>query len=154
MDVNMKTDLPKSTVVLGDRFTFSPIPTFEPNIPPEPTTTPNIPDPIPTMDPNSTPKPMETTETKVLDLTGRTCLTGEPDYGALILRALAANGVSTPRELWLCAVDPFSENEDTNGLRALVLAQYTFEGATGPELFLYEDVRIRWMTRGYDPVCV
>ena len=154
VDVNMKTDLPKSTVVLGDRFTFSPIPTFEPNIPPEPTTTPDIPDPIPTMDPNSTPKPMETTETKVLDLTGRTCLTGEPDYGALILRALAANGVSTPRELWLCAVDPFSENEDTNGLRALVLAQYTFEGATGPELFLYEDGRIRWMTRGYEPESV
>ena len=151
VDVNMKTDLPKSTVVLGDRFTFSPIPTFEPNIPPEPTTTPDIPDPIPTMDPNSTPKPMETTETKVLDLTGRTCLTGEPDYGALILRALAANGVSTPRELWLCAVDPFSENEDTNGLRVLVLAQYTFEGATGPELFLYEDGRIRWMTQGYEP---
>ena len=151
VDVNMKTDLPKSTVVLGDRFTFSPIPTFEPNIPPEPTTTPNIPDPIPTMDPNSTPKPMETTETKVLDLTGRTCLTGEPDYGALILRALAANGVSTPRELWLCAVDPFSENEDTNGLRALVLAQYTFEGATGPELFLYEDGRIYGMTQGYEP---
>ena len=154
VDINMKTDLPKSTVVLGDRFTSSPIPTFEPNIPPEPTTTPNIPDPIPTMDPNSTPKPMETTETKVLDLTGRTCLTGEPDYGALILRALAANGVSTPRELWLCAVDPFSENEDTNGLRALVLAQYTFEGATGPELFLYEDGRIRWMTRGYEPESV
>ena len=154
VDVNMKTDLPKSTVVLGDRFTFSPIPTFEPNIPPEPTTTPDIPDPIPTMDPNSTPKPLETTETKVLDLTGRTCLTGEPDYGALILRALAANGVSTPRELWLCAVDPFSENEDTNGLRALVLAQYTFEGATGPELFLYEDGRIRWMTRGYEPESV
>ena len=154
VDVNMKTDLPKSTVVLGDRFTFSPIPTFEPNIPPEPTTTPDIPDPIPTMDPNSTPKPMEITETKVLDLTGRTCLTGEPDYEALILRALAANGVSTPRELWLCAVDPFSENEDTNGLRALVLAQYTFEGATGPELFLYEDGRIRWMTRGYEPESV
>ena len=154
VDVNMKTDLPKSTVVLGDRFTFSPIPTFEPNIPPEPTTTQDIPDPIPTMDPNSTPKPLETTETKVLDLTGRTCLTGEPDYGALILRALAANGVSTPRELWLCAVDPFSENEDTNGLRALVLAQYTFEGATGPELFLYEDGRIRWMTRGYEPESV
>ena len=151
VDVNMKTDLPKSTVVLGDRFTFSPIPTFEPNIPPEPTTTPDIPDPIPTMDPNSTPKPMETTETKVLDLTGRTCLTGEPDYGALILRALAANGVSTPRELWLCAVDPFSENEDTNGLRVLVLAQYTFEGATGPELFFYEDERILWMTQGYEP---
>ena len=106
------------------------------------------------MDPNSTPKPMEITETKVLDLTGRTCLTGEPDYGALILRALAANGVSTPRELWLCAVDPFSENEDTNGRRALVLAQYTFEGATGPELFLYEDGRIRWMTRGYEPESV
>ena len=151
VDVNMKTDLPKSTVVLGDRFTFSPIPTFEPNIPPEPTTTPDIPDPIPTMDPNSTPKPMETTETKVLDLTGRTCLTGEPDYGALILRALAANGVSTPRELWLCAVDPFSENEDTNGLRALVLAQYVFEGASGPELFFYEDGRILWMTQGYEP---
>lgn len=151
VDVNMKTDLPKSTVVLGDRFTFSPIPTFEPNIPPEPTTTPDIPDPIPTMDPNSTPKPLETTETKVLDLTGRTCLTGEPDYGALILRALSANGVSTPRELWLCAVDPFSENEDTNGQQALVLAQYTFEGAAGPELFLYEDGRIYGMTQGYEP---
>ena len=87
----------------------------------------------------------------MVDLTGRTCLTGEPDYGALILRALAANGVSTPRELWLCAVDPFSENEDTNGQRALVLAQYVFEGASGPELFYYEDGRILWMTEGYEP---
>ena len=103
----------------------------------------------------NTPLPAVTlAQTKIVDLTGRTCLTGEPDYGALILRALAANGVSTPRELWLCAVDPFSENEDTNGLRALVLAQYTFEGATGPELFLYEDGRIRWMTRGYEPESV
>ena len=90
-------------------------------------------------------------QTKIVDLTGRTCLTGEPDYGALILRALSANGVSTPRELWLCAVDPFSENEDTNGQQALVLAQYTFEGAAGPELFLYEDGRIYGMTQGYEP---
>ena len=35
-----------------------------------------------------------------------------------------------------------------------MLAQYTFEGATGPELFLYEDGRIRWMTRGYEPESV
>ena len=90
-------------------------------------------------------------QTKIVDLTGRTCLTGEPDYGAAVLRALAANGVNTPRELWLCAVDPFSENEDTNGQRALVLAQYVFEGASGPELFFYEDGRILWMTQGYEP---
>ena len=101
-------------------------------------------DPTPTAAPG-------TSDTRVLDLTGRTCLTGEPDYGALILRALAANGMNTPRELWLCAVDPFSENEDTNGQRALVLAQYVFEGAAGPELFYYEDGRILWMTEGYEP---
>ncbi len=145
VDVNMKTDLPKSTVVLGDRFTFSPIPTFEPNIPPEPTTTPDIPDPVPTLDPDRTPVP------KIVDLTGQTCLTGEPDYGTLILRALENSGVRTPRELWLCAVDPFSENEDTVHRRALILAQYVFEGAAGPELFYYEDGRILWMTEGYEP---
>ena len=90
-------------------------------------------------------------QTKIVDLTGRTCLTGEPDYGELVLRALATSGVKTPRELWLCAVDPFSENEDTVHRRALILAQYAFEGAAGPELFYYEDGRILWMTEGYEP---
>ena len=89
-------------------------------------------------------------ETKVLDLTGRTCLTGEPDYAAAILRALETSGVKTPRELWLCAVDPFSENEATFHRRALLLAQYVFEGASGPALFYYEDGRVLWMTDGYD----
>ena len=90
-------------------------------------------------------------QTKVLDLTGRTCLTGEPDYGAAVLRALAVSGVKTPRELWLCAVDPFSDNEGTTHRRALILAQYVFEGASGPELFYWEDGRIVWMTEGYEP---
>lgn len=90
-------------------------------------------------------------QTKIVDLTGRTCLTGEPDYGAAVLRALAVSGVKTPRELWLCAVDPFSDNEGTTHRRALILAQYVFEGASGPELFYWEDGRIVWMTEGYEP---
>ena len=90
-------------------------------------------------------------QTKIVDLTGRTCLTGEPDYGALILRALENSGVRMPRELWLCAVDPFSDNEGTTHRRALILAQYVFEGASGPELFYWEDGRIVWMTQGYEP---
>ena len=100
VDVNMETELPKAMVALGDRFTFSPVPTFEPSIPPEPATTPEAPDPVPTLDPDRAPVP------KVVDLTGMTCQMGEPDYGALILRALETSGVQTPRELWLCAVDP------------------------------------------------
>lgn len=130
VDVNMKTELPQVTVALGDRFTA---------------------DPVPTLDPSVTPLPMSDAETKVVDLTGRTCLTGEPDYGTLILRALQVSGVQTPRELWLCAVDPFSENEGSTHSRALILAQYSFEGASGPELFYYEDGRILWMTEGYEP---
>ena len=154
VDVNMETELPKAMVALGDRFTFSSVPTLEPNFTPLPVTTPETADPVPTLAPNPTPIPTGPIETRILDLTGRTCLTGDPDYGALILRALAANGVNTPRELWLCAVDLFSENEDTDGQRALILAQYVFEGAAGPELFLYEDGRIRWMTQGYEPESV
>ena len=130
VDVNMKKDLPQATVALGDRFTA---------------------DPVPTVDPSVTPLPVSDSETKVVDLTGRTCLTGEPDYGALILRALKVSGVKPPRELWLCAVDPFSENEGSTHSRALILAQYSFEGASGPELFYYEDGRILWMTEGYEP---
>ena len=130
VDVNMRTDLPQVKIALGDPFTE---------------------DPVPTMDPNVTPLPAAAANTKVVDLTGRTCLTGEPDYGALILRALQVSGVQTPKELWLCAVDPFSENEETVHSRALILAQYTFEGAAGPELFYYEDGRILWMTQGYEP---
>ena len=100
----------------------------------------------------STPLPAVVEDkTKIVDLTGRTCLTGEPDYGELVLRALAVSGVQTPRELWLCAVDPFSEIEGSFRQRALVLAQYVFEGASGPELFYYEDGRILWMTQGYEP---
>lgn len=90
-------------------------------------------------------------QTKIVDLTGRTCLTGESDYGAAVLRALAVSGVQTPRELWLCAMDPFSEVDGSLHQRALVLAQYVFEGASGPELFYYEDGRILWLTEGYEP---
>ena len=100
----------------------------------------------------NTPLPAVTlAQTKIVDLTGRTCLTGEPDYGAAVLRALAVSGIKTPRELWLCAVDPFSDNEGTTHRRALILAQYVFEGASGPELFYWEDGRIVWMTEGYEP---
>lgn len=126
VDVNMETDLPLVNTVSYAQLHSSGAP--------------------------STPLPAVVEDkTKIVDLTGRTCLTGEPDYGALILRALAVSGVQTPRELWLCAVDPFSEIEGSFRQRALVLAQYVFEGASGPELFYYEDGRILWMTEGYEP---
>ena len=167
VDVNMKTDLPKAMVVLGSQFVSDPVPTLDPHNTPTPMPVWTLaPDPNPTLDPNVTPHPMTDAElvkevqnkvlqnlytTRIVDLTGRTCRTGEPDYGTLILRALLVSGVKIPRELWLCAVEPFSENEDTVHSRALILAQYAFEGAAGPELFLYENGRIVWMTQGYEP---
>ncbi len=129
VDVNMKTDLPKAMVVIPTTRTISNVELVK----------------------EVQREVLKADQTRVVDLTGRTCLTGEPDYGTLILRALEVSGVQSPRELWLCAVDPFSENEATVHRRALILAQYAFEGAAGPELFFYEDGRIVWMTEGYEP---
>ena len=127
VDVNMETDLPLANVVLASQLhaDVELVKQVQQQV-------------------------LAAAETKVLDLTGRTCLTGEPDYAAAILRALEISGVKTPRELWLCAVDPFSENEATFHHQALLLAQYVFEGASGPALFYYEDGRVLWMTDGYD----
>ena len=127
VDVNMKTDLPLVNTILA----------------PQPYSDTELVKEVQQ-------QVLKADRTRVVDLTGRTCLTGEPDYGTLILRALEVSGVQTPRELWLCAVDPFSEVEGSIHQRALVLAQYVFEGAAGPELFYYEDGRILWMTQGYE----
>ena len=90
-------------------------------------------------------------QTKVVDLTGRSCLTGEPDYGTLILRALATSGEHIQNELWLCGVAYTGENEDgSTSAPAYVLALNAGDGEPSPELFYYKDGRILSRTQGAD----
>ncbi len=174
VDVNMKNDLPKATVALGNRSTFSPVPTSEPSIPPEPTTTPEAPDPVPTLDANSTPKP---TETEVVDPTPTvdpnrvkgveywlsqnqpliTDLTAEWDdkeaveiYGQAVARALRVSGEDISAQgIWVLGVD--RDGEDPGAAwpkNAYVLALNVGDGEPSPELFYYKNGRILWMTQG------
>ena len=81
-------------------------------------------------------------------------------YTDAILSALRLYGIE-PKELWLCAaaepaLDPDpdvqkTEWRDESADRKYLLAQYTFEGESGPELFYYYDNRVQWMTQGYEP---
>lgn len=81
-------------------------------------------------------------------------------YTDAILSALRLFGVE-PKELWLCAVeepglDPDEDVQKTEWRdesidRKYLLAQYVFEGESGPELFYYYDNRVEWMTQGYEP---
>lgn len=81
-------------------------------------------------------------------------------YTDAILTALQLCDVE-PNELWLCAasepaLDPDpdvqkTEWRDTSIDRQYLVAQYEFEGECGPELFYYQDNRVLWMTRGYEP---
>lgn len=72
-------------------------------------------------------------------------------YGSAILDRLNDAGIKLPESLWICGAMPLAFPEDAPTDRAYVLAQYTFDGETGPELFFYQDGKIKWMTNGYDP---
>ncbi len=77
-------------------------------------------------------------------------------YADAILKCLESSGTA-PKTLWICGVHVFgSDQPHPSGARptgdaAYVLAQYTFEGETGPELFLVQNGSVRWQTSGYDP---
>ncbi len=72
-----------------------------------------------------------------------------------ILSFLKERGESEPDELWLCAIKSRYVKEDT-GIRAdeylsgyYVLAQHSFGGTDGPELYcLTEDFDVLWATEG------
>ena len=72
-----------------------------------------------------------------------------------ILSFLKERGESEPDELWLCAIKSRYVKEDT-GIRAdeylsgyYVLAQHSFGGTDGPELYcLSEDLEVLWCTEG------
>ena len=74
-------------------------------------------------------------------------------YAEAIRRALITRGEHiSDGGIWVCAVCYDGENEDgTPPERAYVVAQYAFEGETGPELFYYRDGIVEWMTQGYAP---
>ncbi len=59
-----------------------------------------------------------------------------------------------PRRIWLEGVMQFAYPQDAPADDAYLLAQYEFEGETGPELFCYKNGAIAWMTRGFDPYCL
>ena len=72
-------------------------------------------------------------------------------YGTAVIDALKSRGVHFHETIWICGVMPLAFPEEAPTDRAYVLAQYTFDGETGPELFFYRDGKIEWMTQGYDP---
>ena len=74
-------------------------------------------------------------------------------YADAVLAWLKAGGTE-PQTLWLCGYAPFSFSEEEPTDEAYLLAQYEFEGETGPELFLYKDGTILWQTTGYDPYAI
>ena len=75
-----------------------------------------------------------------------------------ILAFLKDRGESEPDELWLCAIKSRYVKEDT-GIRAdeylsgyYVLAQHSFGGTDGPELYcLSADFEVLWATEGSSP---
>lgn len=58
-----------------------------------------------------------------------------------------------PDMLWICGIMPLTFPEEPNADHAYILAQYEFDGETGPELFYCRHGEIVWMTQGYDPFC-
>ena len=74
-------------------------------------------------------------------------------YAEAIRRALITRGEHiSDGGIWVCAVSFDGEHEDgTPPERAYVLAQYAFDGETGPELFYYRNGIVEWMTQGYAP---
>lgn len=72
-------------------------------------------------------------------------------YGTAILDHLNDAGIKPPEMLLICGAMPLAFPEESPTDRAYVLAQYEFDGETGPELFFYRDGQIEWMTNGYDP---
>lgn len=74
-------------------------------------------------------------------------------YADAVLAWLKAGGTE-PQTLWLCGYAPFSFSEEEPTDEAYLLAQYEFEGETGPELFLCKDGTILWQTTGYDPYAI
>ena len=74
-------------------------------------------------------------------------------YADAVLAWLKTGGTK-PKALWLCGYAPFAFSEENPTDEAYLLAQYEFEGETGPELFLYRDGAILWQTTGYDPFAI
>ena len=71
-------------------------------------------------------------------------------YADAILAWLKQGGIE-PKDLWICGAAPFAYAEENPTDEAYVLAQYTFDGEAGPELFYCQNGTIRWQTNGYDP---
>ncbi len=73
-------------------------------------------------------------------------------YGQAVARALRVSGEHIASEgVWMCGVLFDMEKEDGSlPDTAYILAQYAFDGDTGPELFYYNHGAIEWMTRGCD----
>ena len=154
VDIDLKTELPKVMVALGDRFTFSPVPTEDPNLTPTAAPDDEPTDPMPTTDPNQV-KGVEywlsQNQPLIRDFTDDWY--GEEivqKYGRAIARALRTSGEHISDEgIWVCGVFFCVEHEaGTPPENAFVLAQYAFDGEQSPELFYYKDGAIEWMTKG------
>ena len=126
--------------------------------PGEATSTPQMAQPTPVPVDQPTPIPMTHPtpgewkgDTKVIALSESFSFENREKYEALhqgILRYLQNKGEAEPRELWLCAMKLRRAGETaTDGY--YVLAQHSFDGTDGPELYcLSDDFEVLWATEG------
>lgn len=156
VDVDMKNDLPKAMVALGDRFTLDPVPTTDPNLTPTSAPDEEPADPTPTADPNQV-QGVEYWLSQNQPLI--TDLTAEWDdkeavevYGQAVARALRVSGEEiSARGIWVLGVERDGEDPgEAWPKNAYVLAWNVSDGETEPELFCYRAGRIVWRTAGAD----
>ena len=130
--------------------------------PGEATSTPQMGQPTPTPMPMDQPTPIPMAQptpmplaaewgTKVIPLNESFDFENKEKYEALyqgILSYLKNKGETEPEELWLCAMKPRRVGETaTDGY--YVLAQHSFDGKDGPELYcLSNDFEVLWATEG------
>ena len=154
VDINLKTELPKAMVALGDRFTFSPVPTEDPNLTPTAAPDDEPTDPMPTTDPNQVKGVEYWLSQNQLPITDLTAEWDDKEaveiYGRAIVRALQVSGEHiSAGGIWVLGV---THDVESMGKawpwNAYVLALNVGDGEPSPELFYFENGRILWMTQG------
>ncbi len=95
--------------------------------------------------------PTPTAGATVVNLTDLNDASAMPYTDAVLAWLRSRHDGVEPDTLWLCAVAPFAFPEEAPTDEAYVLAQYGFNGETGPELFFVKDGTVLWQTFGYDP---
>ena len=152
VDVDMKNDLPKAMVALGDRFTLDPVPTTDPNLTPTSAPDEEPADPTPTADPNQVQGVeywLSQNQSLMRDFTDDwDGAETAQQYAEAVRRALLTSGEHIQNELWLCGVTRNWDDGKQDG--TYILALNVGDGEPSPELFYYKDGRILWRTAGAD----